>query len=76
MHWHGADRLVRAAYHRGARHLFHPAQIPAVIGLSLAAVAVHEFAHALVVVHHGRRVDADVHRRLAPLRPPAAQGPR
>jgi hypothetical protein len=36
----------------------HPAQIPVVIGLSLAAVAVHEFAHALVVVHHHRRVDA------------------
>ena len=36
----------------------HPAQIPAVIGLGLAAVAVHEFAHALVVVHYRRRVDA------------------
>jgi hypothetical protein len=36
----------------------HPAQIPVVIGLSLAAVAVHEFAHALVVVHHHRTVDA------------------
>jgi hypothetical protein len=35
----------------------HPAQIPVVIGLSLAAVAVHEFAHALVVVHHHRTVD-------------------
>jgi hypothetical protein len=91
VHWHGADRLVRAAYRRGARHLFHPAavaaqitlavaglaavtaaigshqawrlrvhpaQIPAVLGLGLAAVAVHEFAHALVVVHHRRRVDA------------------
>jgi hypothetical protein len=91
VHWHGADRLVRAAYRRGARHLFHPAavaaqialavaglaavaaatvshqgvhlrvhpaQIPAVIGLSLAAVVVHELAHALVVVHHRRRVDA------------------
>jgi hypothetical protein len=89
--WHGADHLVRAAYRRGARHLFHPvaiaaqailavaglaavaaaifshqavhlrvhpAQIPAVIGLGLAAVAVHEFAHALVVVHCQRRVDA------------------
>jgi hypothetical protein len=91
VHWHGADRLVRAAYHHGARYLFHPAavaaqiilavaglaavaaaigshqawrlrvhpaQIPAVIGLTLAAVAVHEFAHALVVVRHRRRVDA------------------
>jgi putative peptide zinc metalloprotease protein len=36
----------------------HPAQIPVIIGLSLAAVAVHELAHALVVVHHGRTVDA------------------
>ncbi len=36
----------------------HPAQIPAVIGLGLAAVAVHEFAHALAVVHYQRRVDA------------------
>jgi hypothetical protein len=35
-----------------------PAQIPVVIGLSLAAVAVHELAHALVVVRHGRAVDA------------------
>jgi hypothetical protein len=91
VHWHGTDRLVRAAYRRGARYLFHPAavaaqiivavaglaavaaatvshqawrlrvhpaQIPAVIGLGLAAVAVHELAHALVVVHHRRRVDA------------------
>jgi hypothetical protein len=36
----------------------HPAQIPLVISLSLAAVAVHELAHALVVVRHGRAVDA------------------
>jgi hypothetical protein len=36
----------------------HPAQIPLVVGVSLAAVAVHELAHALVVVHHGRTVDA------------------
>src|ERR1700678_1122594 len=35
-----------------------PAQIPLVIGLSLAAVTVHELAHALVVVRHGRPVDA------------------
>jgi hypothetical protein len=35
-----------------------PAQIPVVIGLSLAAVAVHELAHALVVIRHGRAVDA------------------
>ena len=36
----------------------HPAQIPIVVGLSLAAVAVHELAHALVVVRHHRSVDA------------------
>jgi hypothetical protein len=35
-----------------------PPQIPVVIGLSLAAVAVHELAHALVVIRHGRAVDA------------------
>jgi|HubBroStandDraft_2_1064218.scaffolds.fasta_scaffold09293_1 hypothetical protein len=35
-----------------------PAQIPVVIALSLAAVAVHELAHALVVVRHGRTIDA------------------
>jgi hypothetical protein len=36
----------------------HPGQIPVVIGLSLAAVAVHELAHALVVIRHHRTVDA------------------
>src|SRR5580658_1552663 len=35
-----------------------PAQSPAVIALSLAAVAVHELAHGLVVVRYGRTVDA------------------
>jgi hypothetical protein len=35
-----------------------PVQIPLAIGLSLAAVGVHELAHALVVVRHGRTVDA------------------
>jgi hypothetical protein len=35
-----------------------PAQVPVVIGLSLAAVGVHELAHALVVIRHGRTVDA------------------
>jgi len=88
--WHGAGRLVQAAYARGARHLFHPAaiagqvllalaglaalaaalgsgqrfqlrvhpaQVPVVLALSAAAIAVHEFAHALVVVRHHRAVD-------------------
>jgi hypothetical protein len=36
----------------------HPAQVPVVLGLSLAAIGVHEFAHALVVVHHRRGVDS------------------
>jgi hypothetical protein len=31
-------------------------QLPLAIGLSLLAVAIHELAHGLVVVHHGRRV--------------------
>jgi hypothetical protein len=31
-------------------------QLPLAIGLSLLAVANHELAHGLVVVHHGRRV--------------------
>jgi hypothetical protein len=35
----------------------HPAQVPLVLGLGAAAIAVHEFAHALVVVHHNRTVD-------------------
>jgi hypothetical protein len=35
----------------------HPAQVPIVLGLSVAAIAVHEFAHALVVVRHRRDVD-------------------
>lgn len=35
----------------------HPLQIPLAIGLGMAAVAVHEFAHALVVIHHRRTVD-------------------
>jgi hypothetical protein len=36
----------------------HPAQVPIVLGLSAAAIAVHEFAHALVVVRHHRTVDS------------------
>jgi hypothetical protein len=35
----------------------HPAQVPIVLGLSAAAIAVHEFAHALVVVRYHRKVD-------------------
>ena len=54
--------LVAVAAAIGSGQAVHlrvsPAQIPAVIGLSLAAVAVHEFAHALVVVHYRRQVDA------------------
>jgi hypothetical protein len=35
-----------------------PDQVPIAIGLSLAAVSVHELAHALVVVRCGRTIDA------------------
>ena len=45
----------------GSQHFVlrvRPGQVPLVIGLSLAAVAVHELAHALVVVRHHRTVDA------------------
>jgi hypothetical protein len=35
----------------------HPAQVPIVLGLSAAAIAIHEFAHALVVVRNHRDVD-------------------
>src|SRR5580692_10846871 len=63
---HGARRLFRPAAAVipaiTARQHFvlrvRPAQIPVVIALSLAAVAVHELAHALVVVRHGRTIDA------------------
>jgi hypothetical protein len=44
--------------HQSFQLRVHPAQIPAVIGLGLAAIAVHELAHALVVVHYQRQVDA------------------
>jgi hypothetical protein len=54
--------LVAVAAEVGSGQAVHlrvsPAQIPVVIGLSLAAIAVHEFAHALVVVHYRRQVDA------------------
>jgi hypothetical protein len=36
----------------------HPGQVLLALILGLAAVAVHEGAHGLVVVHYGRRVDA------------------
>ena len=51
---------VLAAITSGQRFALRvsPAQVPVVIGLSLAAVGVHELAHALVVVRHGRAVDA------------------
>ena len=51
---------VLAAVTSGQRFALRvsPAQVPVVIGLSLAAVGVHELAHALVVVRHGRTVDA------------------
>jgi hypothetical protein len=55
----GLVAVVAAIRSHQAVHLrVMPAQIPAVIGLGLAAVAVHELAHALVVVHYRRHVDA------------------
>jgi hypothetical protein len=33
-------------------------EVPVYVGLSLVAITIHELAHGLVVVHHGRRVDA------------------
>ena len=54
----GLAALAAALFsHQHFQLRVHPAQIPLVIGLSLAAIGVHEFAHALVVVHHGRSVD-------------------
>jgi hypothetical protein len=50
--------VVAIRSHQAVHLRVRPAQIPAVIGLSLAAIAVHELAHALVVVHYRRRVDA------------------
>lgn len=55
----GLAALAAAASSRQAFQLrVHPAQVPLVLGLSLAAIGVHEFAHALVVVHHRRTVDS------------------
>lgn len=48
------------AWCRGPSLTLHvPAsRVPIVLALGLVAVAVHEFAHALVIIHHGRRVDS------------------
>ena len=54
----GLAALAAALFsHQRFQLRVHPAQIPVVLGLSVAAVAVHEFAHALVVVRHHRTVD-------------------
>ncbi|MFM7271810.1 MAG: hypothetical protein ACKO2C_09300 [Actinomycetes bacterium] len=51
---------VALAWCRGPAIALHvPAsRVPIVLAIGLVAVAVHEFAHALVIVHHGRRVDS------------------
>jgi hypothetical protein len=51
---------VLAAIASGQRFALRvsPDQVPIAIGLSLAAVSVHELAHALVVVRCGRTIDA------------------
>jgi hypothetical protein len=43
---------------RGLHLRVQPAQVPIILALTVLAVAVHELAHALVVVHHRRRIDA------------------
>ncbi|MGN6607688.1 MAG: hypothetical protein ACTHMS_11860 [Jatrophihabitans sp.] len=47
------------AFSAGAGHLRLAARdVPCAVAISLVAIALHELAHALVVVHHGRQVDA------------------
>ena len=55
----GLAAVIIAACAHGGLHLrVTPVQIPWIIGMSLVAVAVHELAHALVLVHCNRTVDA------------------
>ena len=50
--------IIAACSHQVLDLRVHPAQIPWIIAMSLVAIAIHELAHALVVVHNGRSVDA------------------
>ena len=55
----GALAVGAALFNHGGVHLrVQPAQVPIILGLSVVAVAIHETAHALVVIRHGRSVDA------------------
>ncbi len=55
----GALAVGAAIFNHGGVHLrVQPAQVPIILGLSVVAVAIHETAHALVVIRHGRSVDA------------------
>jgi hypothetical protein len=54
----GLAALAAAVFsHQHFQLRVHPSQVPVVLGLGLAAIAVHEFAHGLVVIHHHRNVD-------------------
>lgn len=54
----GAAAFVHAASTRVLHLRAEPAQIPIIVALGLVAVAIHEFGHAVVTVHHGRSVRA------------------
>ena len=55
----GAFAVGAAIFNHGGVHLrVQPAQVPIILALSVVAVAIHETAHALVVIRHGRSVDA------------------
>jgi hypothetical protein len=55
----GALAVGAAIFNHGGVHLrVQPAQVPIILALSVVAVAIHETAHALVVIRHGRSVDA------------------
>jgi len=54
----GAVTLAHLAGSRSLQLHARPGQIPAIIVLGLVAVSIHELGHALVTVHHGRRVRA------------------
>jgi hypothetical protein len=61
----GLVAVLRAVLNRQEFHLqAQPGQLPVLLFMTLLAVAVHECAHGLVVVHHGRHVDAAGFRML------------
>ena len=55
----GAAAVCVAIFSHAGLHLrVQPAQVPIILGLTVVAVAIHETAHALVVIRYGRSVDA------------------